>query len=179
MAKCSYCGSTILFGGKQEGALQFCNAACQEKGVLIHLADQLPADLVEQSVQNIHSGSCPKCHGRGPVDVHTSHRVWSALFLTSWVSRPQICCSSCGKKAKAADTLFCLLLGWWGFPWGFLVTPVQIVRNVIGLASASNPTRPSDKLRGIIRVNLAASLLQHQQSQQKAAIPRGAGAAAS
>jgi hypothetical protein len=166
MAKCSYCGSTILFGGKHEGTLRFCNATCQEKGVLIRLADQLPVELVEESVRSTHSGNCPKCHGRGPVDVHTSYRIWSALVLTSWSSRPQVCCPSCGWKSKLADSLFCILLGWWGFPWGLVITPIQIGRNLIGLGTSSYPTRPSDQLRNLIRIHLAAALVQRQQQAQ-------------
>jgi len=174
MAKCSYCRSTILFGGRQEGDLRFCNAACQEKGVLIRLAKQLPADLVEEAVRTTHSGSCPKCQGRGPVDVHTSYRIWSALFLTGWSSRPQVCCSSCGWKAKLGDACFCLVLGWWGFPWGLVITPVQIIRNLIGLATGLDPRKSSDKLRNMVSVQLAASLLQKQQEAQLDAPPTAA-----
>jgi hypothetical protein len=171
MAGCSYCGSAILFGGKQEGDLRFCNATCQEKGVLIRLAKQLPADVVEEAVRATYAGSCPKCQGHGPVDVHTSYRVWSALLLTSSSSRPQVCCSSCGRKAKIGDALFCLLLGWWGFPWGLIFTPVQISRNLLGLVFRPNSTKPTDKLRNLVSVHLAASVLQQQQQAQPSAVP--------
>lgn len=166
MAKCSYCGSGILFGGKQDGDLRFCNATCQEKGVLILLAQQLPVDLVEEAVRTTHCGSCPKCRGRGPIDVHTSYRVWSALLLTSWSSRPQVCCPSCGLKAKIGDLFFCLLFGWWGFPWGIFITPVQAIRNLVGLATSPDPSNPSDQLRNLVSVHLAATVLQRQEQGQ-------------
>ena len=51
MVQCSFCGSTILFGGSQEGALRFCNASCRKKSALIRLADQLPAELGEEAAQ--------------------------------------------------------------------------------------------------------------------------------
>ena len=166
MAKCSYCGSTIVFGGKQDGDLRFCNATCQEQGAFIRLARQLPADLVQEAVRSTHAGSCPKCQGRGPVDVHTSYRVWSALLLTSWSSRPQVCCSSCGRKAKLGDACFCLLLGWWGFPWGLIFTPVQLYRNLVGLATGPDPRSPSDELQSMVSIHLAASLWQREQQAQ-------------
>ena len=174
MAKCSYCGTTILFGGKADGAYRYCNAQCQEKGALARLADQLPPGTVEESVRTIHAGRCPKCKGRGPVDVHTSYRVWSALIMTRWSSRPQICCTSCGRKSKASDALYCLLLGWWGFPWGLLITPVQLGRNLVGLATDSETTMPSDKLRTVVRTQLAISLIQTQQQAQSRVAPNAA-----
>ena len=45
MVKCSYCGSTIFFGGSREGALRFCNATCHEN------SDRLSAELVGESAQ--------------------------------------------------------------------------------------------------------------------------------
>ncbi|CAJ36406.1 hypothetical protein [Methanocella arvoryzae] len=29
-------------------------------------------------------------------------------------------------------TLFSLLFGWWGFPWGFIWTPMAAIRNLLG-----------------------------------------------
>lgn len=33
MAKCGYCGTTILFGGKKDGDLRFCNDECHAKRI--------------------------------------------------------------------------------------------------------------------------------------------------
>lgn len=163
MAKCTYCGSTILMGGKKEGELRFCNDQCLHKGALMTVADQVPDDIVQQHISAVHSGSCPLCEGQGPVDVHTSHRIWSALLLTSWCSRPQISCRACGIKHKIQDTFFSLFLGWWGFPWGIFITPVQIIRNVSGLFMAPDPTRPSEQLEKLLRMNLASQVIAAQE----------------
>ena len=48
---------------------------------------------------------------------------------------PQISCRRCGLKSQAAGAAFPLVLGWWGFPWGLVVTPVQIGRNIGGMTS--------------------------------------------
>lgn len=88
MAKCDYCGTTILFGGRRQGDLRFCNDRCQNGGALISISRQLPESLVQPKIWEIHRGLCPKCGGPGPIDVHTSYRVWSALLVTSWSSRP-------------------------------------------------------------------------------------------
>jgi hypothetical protein len=42
MAKCASCGETILFGGVTQGALRFCNAACQYKGQALAAAAVVP-----------------------------------------------------------------------------------------------------------------------------------------
>jgi hypothetical protein len=165
MAKCSYCNSSIILGGIRDQDLIFCNQSCQQNGFLIRIAREIPSDYLEEAVMSTYSGQCPICQGRGPVDVHISHRVWSILVMTSWSSRPQVCCNSCGVKSKLGDTLFSLVLGWWGFPWGMIFTPVQVTRNLIGLASTSSSGRPSEKLRNIVGVQLAAALVEAEQQR--------------
>jgi hypothetical protein len=126
MAKCDYCGSTVIFGGKREGELRFCNDRCRARGQMLSLSGQLPESSVQQSLWSVHQGNCPKCQGPGPVDVHVSHWVWSALLLTRWSSTPQISCRLCGTRSQLAGAGFSLALGWWGVPWGFIVTPIQV-----------------------------------------------------
>ncbi len=158
MPKCDYCGTTIFFGGAREGNLRFCNNQCRNAGVLLAFSQQIPESLIHQKVWEVHRGICPKCGGLGPVDVHTSYRVWSALFLTSWSSRPQMSCRSCGIKSQLGNAAFSLALGWWGFPWGFLVTPVQVGRNLIGAARGPDPSQPSAQLEKFVRISIAAQV---------------------
>jgi hypothetical protein len=49
--------------------------------------------------------------------------------------------------------------GWWGFPWGLLMTPVQITRNAWKLATPPNPAEPSPRLVQDARLQLAARAL--------------------
>src|SRR5262245_12638498 len=156
MASCAYCGSTIFLGGNREGDLRFCNNDCQARGQLKRVADALPADQVRKYIDDVHAGDCPECKGPGPVDVHTSYRVWSALVVTQWASRPQVSCKGCGVKAKLGNAAYSFFLGWWGFPWGLIMTPVQVVRNLGGVFMSPDPSRPSDKLENILRLHLAA-----------------------
>jgi hypothetical protein len=57
------------------------------------------------------------------------------------------------------------LFGWWGFPWGLLVTPVQVVRNIVNVMSSPDELRPSEKLRNIVRQNIASNILTEQQKK--------------
>jgi len=162
MAKCDYCGTRILLGGVKEEGLAFCNEKCREKGYALIAAKHVPQDLLFQQVKEIHQGPCPKCNGSGPVDVHTSHSVWSLLVFTSWSSIPAVCCRSCGVRSQAGHLLFSLFCGWWGFPWGIVITPVQIVRNIVGLLSPPNSTEPSEKLTNIVKNTLAGEIIQKE-----------------
>ena len=170
MAKCVSCGATIVFGGKRKGDLLFCSDKCATTSSLLTALDQVPKDLLERQIISIHQGRCPKCKGDGPVDVHTSHRVWSALIMTSSVIRPQICCGRCGIKSKIGDGMISLVVGWWGFPWGIIMTPVQVSRNVIGIFSKPDPATPSAALRAMIELDIARKVLaaQAQASNQTA-----------
>jgi hypothetical protein len=160
MAKCAYCSSTLLFGGKKEGEFRFCNEECRRKGRVLLLAHEIPDDVVKQHTYEIHGGACPRCkQRRGPVDVHTSHKVWSMILMTSWSSVPQISCRSCGVKSMLSATASSLLLGWWGVPWGIFITPVQIGKNVWGLLRNDESAQPSTKLEQMVRVSLASYAL--------------------
>ena len=114
-----------------------------------------PEELIQKQVLAVHQGDCPKCGRPGPVDVHVSHRVWSAIHVTSWKSRPQVSCRACGIKAQLGDALFSLLLGWWGVPFGLLWTPVQIARNVLGMVNGPDPNVPSPLLEQVVRQGIA------------------------
>lgn len=163
MASCAYCNTRILFGGKRDGELRYCNEKCQHQGRLSEAANQLsPAD-VKAHIFRVHRGNCPKCDGPGPVDVHTSYRVYSVVMMTSWSSRPLVACARCGTKQKIGDTVFSLFLGWWGLPWGILMTPVQLTRNLIAFGKTPDPETPSPALEQVLRSHLAAQLIANQQ----------------
>jgi hypothetical protein len=91
--------------------------------------------------------------------VHTSYRVWSALVVTQWSSRPNVCCRACGTRARLQDAGFSLVLGWWGFPWGLIWTPVQMFRNVAGILKSSDSSAPSTELKHLVRLQLASQAM--------------------
>jgi hypothetical protein len=155
--RCAYCSSRILFGGKSQNDLRFCNEECRQRGVLIAVSHNIPDNVVSESVAKVFWGTCPQCGGPGPIDVHTSYRVWSALVVTSWSNRPRVTCKSCGRTNQLRDAAVCLFLGWWGFPWGIVMTPIQLVRNLTGLLSEP-ASQPSTQLERLIRLDLATKL---------------------
>lgn len=166
MAKCKACGSTILVGGVRDGEARYCNEKCHGQGHLLETAAGIPEDLVRRQAMAIHAGACPKCGGSGPVDIHESFQIWSAFLITSWTTNRLTGCRRCGTRAKLTDLAASCLVGWWGIPWGIIMTPVQIARNISSLVRRQDPYSPSPKLARAVRLSLAADLLSQQQERE-------------
>jgi len=155
MANCAYCDTFILMGGKTDQTGRYCNNRCQQAGNLLAVSQQIPRAELDRQLQEIYRGNCPKCGGLGPVDVHKSHLVWSALIVTSSSSKTALSCKSCASKRQLGAILFCGVFGWWGFPWGIGMTPLQIARNIGELAGGPQPGRPSPLLEKVVRMQAA------------------------
>lgn len=168
MEKCNYCETTIIFGGIKDNNLIFCNKKCHEKSHLLLASRQIPNHIIEEQARKIHIGLCPKCKGAGPIDVHTSYRVYSIITQTSWQNLQNVCCRSCGIKKQIWDIIFSLTFGWWGFPWGYIMTPVQINRNIVAIFKYPNKLKPSEKLYNVVRVSLASDIINNQNIIKKA-----------
>lgn len=159
MAKCSHCNKTILFGGVSDQEYRYCNKKCAEQGQVQRVAAAVPAELLQRYVSEVHQGNCPRCGGPGPIDVHTSHSVRSILVLTSTRVHQQVSCRRCGNKAKLTAAISSGVFGWWAFPWGFFMTPIQIVRNVKGMLARGDSSWPSQQLAHLVKLDLAKRTL--------------------
>ncbi len=168
MAKCGYCGTTILLGGVQGADQKFCNDECHQRGMLVAISNQLDPAQVQSAVAEVHQGQCPKCGGRGPVDVSVAYKVWSLILMTQWSSVTQVGCRSCGRKSQAGYLLYSLVLGWWGFPWGIIMTPIQVARNVAALFRGYDPLRPSPELENVVRLSIGSKVAAQAQAQAQA-----------
>jgi hypothetical protein len=164
MPKCGYCGSTIFFGGASANGQRYCNNKCLQSAYILSITKNVPADVLDRKVEEVWRDNCPKCRGSGPVDVHKVHEVWSCLVLTRWTTKVQVSCRSCGTKRQLGGVVFSLFCGWWGFPWGLVLTPVQITRNIIAMSRGPDSARPSDELRKMVLVNLGAQMAANQRA---------------
>ena len=172
MANCAACGQTIIFGGKRVAERRFCSDKCVAAGSFLSVADALPESMVSARVWEIHNGRCPVCTGAGPVDVHSSYRVWSGLIVTSHSTRLNVGCRRCGNRARLKDAGFSLLFGWWGFPWGLIWTPIQIGRNVTAMLRSEEDGTPSAELTQLVRLQIAAASVQQPAAPAFAVPPR-------
>jgi hypothetical protein len=160
MASCSYCDSFILLGGKTDQTGRYCNAKCQQAGNLLALSNQIQPQELDRMVDEVRHSNCPRCGGPGPVDVHKAHQVVSALILTTWSSSPQLSCKSCGTRRQLVAMLVSGLFGWWGIPWGLVMTPVQIARNIADMTGGPKSDAPSALLHKFVRLHAGARLAQ-------------------
>lgn len=156
MATCATCGTTILFGGISSMGARFCGAPCAEKGVLAIAAKNVSSGEAALLAAKIHSGKCGKCGREGPVDIHCSYQIISYIVATNWKTNVHLSCRRCGVRAQVLDLIGSLLGGWWGFPWGLAITPVQIFRNIGGIAKPPQPHLPSESLLNHARMLIAS-----------------------
>jgi len=166
MKRCCHCNSTIIFGGKLQDNLWFCNARCAEDGYPHVVAITVPDELALSFASKIHSGSCPVCGRNGPIDIHLSHRIWS-LFVGPFIKSPElVSCKHCGIISQVKGIISSFFLGWWS-PKGFFMTPIIIISNVICMVKAPKPERPSDRLMYKTKLDIAKTFIAKQRGRNQ------------
>jgi len=168
MAKCGYCNATVMLG-LRDGDQRFCNNKCKQNAYLLRMSRLVPAETLERELETIHRGNCPKCNLPGPVDIHKYYEVLSFIVLTRWTTKQQLSCRSCGQKRQWRAIALSFFGGWWGFPFGLILTPIQITRNMIAMYSQPPASQPSVNLRKLIQVHLGQQIARNQQL--KSALP--------
>lgn len=168
MANCGQCGQTILFGGRQDHGRQFCNDNCLSKFNVSWV--EVPVDQLDDELRRIHDGQCPKCGGPGPVDLHHSYRVISAMVISYHSAYTHLTCRRCARKAQGTNLLISLLAGWWSFH-GLFLAPLQIGRNLWAMFHSPEATQPSAELRESVRAMLAKRIRQSSPGAPAPAIP--------
>ena len=156
---CPTCGTSVLFGGVKDGKRRYCSKKCYETDEINRAAEQIPNEHVEQLANDLHSGTCPKCEKHGPIDIHKSHCVYSVILYTKSETLEHLLCKKCATKQQAIDLIASLLLGWWGIPFGIIITPIQIIKNVISMCQNPGLNGPSDDLKQRARLILASNAM--------------------
>jgi hypothetical protein len=153
---CPTCGNSILFGGIKNGERKYCSKKCYEADEVNRFAVTIPDQVVEDLSYDIHDGKCPKCNGDGPIDVHKSYSVYSITLYTKWTTHEHIICKKCASKKQTTNLVSSLLLGWWGFPFGLIVTPIIALMNIIAMFQNRSTREPSKVLKKHSRSILAS-----------------------
>ena len=161
---CGYCGSKIFIGGVRTGSQRYCNKSCLQNAYILSVTKNVPTDVLERKVEEVWRGNCPKCNQLGPVDIHKVHEVWSALILTRWTTKAQLSCKSCATKRQAGGLAFSLVFGWWGFPWGLILTPVQVTRNIAAMSRGHDTSKASGELRKFVLVNIGRQIAANNKA---------------
>lgn len=157
MARCSHCNKWIV-RGIREGQQRFCRTRCLEQalcGLVEDVDDDWLADLVNQQRSRI----CPLCRKRTPCDIYVQHTATSFVIHFSWKDSPVICCRRCGIGHVCVGIVWTLLLGWWHFPLGIIITFWQAGNGVRELLSLPSAGEPSPALTTMVKLELARRVL--------------------
>jgi hypothetical protein len=165
MSQCYNCGKTMLFGGQTIDGHRYCGTNCARSHSIHKAAANVPADVLQKYVTHWRNGPCPRCKKQnGPVDTHAHHRVHSFILMTQWRTQRSVSCRRCGRRAQMGSALYSAVLGWWGFPWGLVVTPVQVARNIAEICRRDQG-RPTPEFERLVRLHLAKQQIQAQRAQ--------------
>jgi hypothetical protein len=129
MAKCDYCGAKILFGGRQSGDLRFCNDRCFQAGAVRWI----------------------RARGR---PCQPSRLVGAAAHVLAEPAPDPV--PPLRGQEPARRCRFLAGPGMVGLPWGLVLTPVQIGRDIVGATHGPDPTPPSAHLERLVRLDIAA-----------------------
>jgi len=157
---CPTCSKTILFGGIKEGDKKYCSEKCHEEGEVTRTAETFSDQTVEAFSAEIYNGSCPECDGPGPIDVHKSYFVYSFVLSTNYRTNENVLCKQCATKKQWSDLFRSFFFGWWGLPFGLIITPIMIVANIIAMFQNPHLKGPTKALNERSRLILAAQQME-------------------
>ncbi len=164
--RCDYCGNSARFSPVLDQGQRFCSKRCLRQTRLLEISVDISDEEIIRHARNIKNGECPDCHKRdSKVEVRYYYRVWSAIVFTQWAKRTHVCCRACGRRTNFGSIMFSLLLGWWGFPWGIIITPAQIISNLVEIFKGREEPEPSDELIQAARIELAAAIARRQEDE--------------
>ena len=96
-------------------------------GVVQALQIPLGPGETEELVNRIKKLECPECGRSGQkLTAGWIRVVRSYVFVTQNDRYPLIACPDCLKQVQKKRFMMNALLGWWGFPMGFVHTPMAI-----------------------------------------------------
>ncbi len=166
MARCDTCGNMVVFGGEHWNGMDFCSEECLQVAVTASSREGIPDDVVLQRAMEFRNRPCPRCGGEGPNDVHSAWSIYSLLIVTHRAKKETIACSKCGIKHKLKYFLFTGLCGWWGIPFGILMTPFFEFVNLLGLFRGV-PDAPSDALKEFAMKQIAKELRRRNKKKDE------------
>ncbi len=133
VAVCDVCGEGFRGGSANVGKWTFCTHQCRDRGKALQALEEYSDSVIWNQIQKARNGSCPECGQAGQLDVHKSHRAHSVVIWTTWQSHLHMCCKSCARSHQWKAIGYTAALGWWGVPWGFIASPIQIGRNLVAM----------------------------------------------
>ncbi|MDI9239559.1 hypothetical protein QLQ15_11655 [Lysobacter sp. LF1] len=156
MGTCYTCKQTIALGGIKAHGFRFCSKACHaQKASFLERLAAIPQQEVEIEAARMRTeGRCARCGCSRGVEVHHALFVWSVILVTFTRKNTITACIACARKQQALWTIGTLLAGWWGIPFGLIMTPVATITNVVHLIRSHTRSKPSAALKEYVRERL-------------------------
>ncbi|MCJ8312244.1 MAG: hypothetical protein HRU38_08380 [Saccharospirillaceae bacterium] len=155
---CATCNSFIIFPGKKAGKRKYCNQHCFDMDKLGRISDDVSDTDAISRANIIKVSSCPTCQQTKALEIYKSYFVYSIILFTSWKTISELSCRSCAKKQQATNLTISSLAGWWGFPFGLIVTPIIIGANIVALIKKTDQENTSKALIEYSRMSLAREI---------------------
>jgi len=101
------------------------------KGIDAQVKELTSVEL-QELIEKVKGLSCPSfgCDNQA-LNGGVFRKVRSYLVLTQYKKNNIIACASCLEKERKRQLIKNTLLGWWGFPWGLIRTPMAIINHFI------------------------------------------------
>lgn len=167
MARCGNCGTIVLFGGHSWNEIPFCREECRQAAITASYAEDIPNDIVMLQAMTLRDGDCPICGHPGPNDFHSAWSVISLVIFTFHSKKQIFGCNWCGFFHKLRYTVSTGLLGWWGFPWGFLITPLLEIANLLAFARGVPADGPSEELKEMALQQITEELRRRVEDEDE------------
>lgn len=154
--ECDFCRSQARRSPIFDAGQRFCSQRCLRNARLLEKAVAFSQTEIYSHAHNIKHSACPICSQHNTkVEVRHAYRIWSAGVVSNWSEHTRVCCLACGRRANLKSIGFCLMRGWWGLPWGLLITPMQILANCLEMFKSRTTDMPSEELLQAARLDLA------------------------
>lgn len=123
------------------------------KGFIAQTKEYTISEL-ETYAEKLRKIACPICNQtHKKLNGTIAYTVKSFVFFSSFGIKPIIACPECLDKENNNSISSTLLLGWWGFPWGILKTPIYIYKNM-KIKSQNHLEKPNETLLSFILTNV-------------------------
>lgn len=124
--------------GLRPGVLEIIENELKKRNLSLNILEGAKAQNREYSLaeitelsQKLRSLPCPMCGNKTAILNGTvMHTVKSFIIFSTFRKEPIIACPDCLDKKNQESIFSTALLGWWGFPSGFLKTPFYIYYNI-------------------------------------------------
>lgn len=166
--ECDFCGRRTGFTPIRDEGQKFCSKYCLRAARLLEVAVDIPDQEIIRHAAEIKNGPCPICHGKvSKIEARKSYWIWSIVIYTRWGMSTKVCCKKCGTQKNLISIGLCMLFGWWGIPYGLVLTPVKIISNTAAIFKRFDNKKPSTELIYETKLILAEALLNRKNDTVK------------